>query len=73
MLPDHRDMDKQRNPDKQTAARFGRAVRDFAGSEVGGRAKWMFAALIVLLFGINGMNVIRLPSDGCPRSPAGRT
>ncbi len=51
-------MDKQRNPHKQTAAHFGRAVRDFAGSEVGGRAKWMFAALLVLLFAINGMNVV---------------
>lgn len=51
-------MDKQRIPDKQTAAHFGRAVRDFAGSEVGGKAKWMFAALLVLLFGINGMNVL---------------
>lgn len=51
-------MNKQRNPDRQTAAHFGRAVGDFAGSEVGGRAKWMFAALLLLLFGINGMNVL---------------
>lgn len=51
-------MDTQWTPDKQTAAHFGRAVRDFAGSEVGGTAKWMFAALLVLLFGISGMNVV---------------
>lgn len=38
-------MDKQQNPDKQTVAHFGRAVRDFACSEVGGRAKWMVAVL----------------------------
>ena len=51
-------MDTHWTPGKQTAAHFGRAVRDFAGSEMGDRAKWMFAALLVLLFGINGMNVV---------------
>jgi putative ATP-binding cassette transporter len=54
----NRDMDKQRLPDRQTAAHFARPVRDFAGSEVGGRAQSMFAALLLLLFGINGMNVL---------------
>lgn len=44
--------------DKVTAARFVRAVRDFANSEVGWKAKLMFAALIALLFGINGINVV---------------
>jgi len=43
--------------DKLTGARLVRAVRNFAGSEVGWKAKWMFAGLIALLFGINGMNV----------------
>ena len=44
--------------DKLTGVRFVRAVRDFANSEVGWKAKLMFAALIALLFGINGMNVV---------------
>lgn len=52
-------MEEQKVPlDKLTGARFVRAVRNFANSEVGWKAKWMFAGLIVLLFGINGMNVL---------------
>jgi putative ATP-binding cassette transporter len=44
--------------DKQTATRFARAVQNFASSEVGGTAKLIFAALIVLLFAISGLNVV---------------
>jgi len=44
--------------DRQTWARFVRAVRNFANSEVGGRAKLMFAALIVFLLAISGLNVV---------------
>ena len=41
-----------------TAARFVAAVKSFAASEVGGRAKLIFAALVVLLVGANLLNVI---------------
>jgi putative ATP-binding cassette transporter len=51
-------MEKQKIPLKITAARFVRAVRNFASSEVGWKAKLMFVGLIALLFGINGMNVV---------------
>jgi putative ATP-binding cassette transporter len=52
-------MSAQRVPiDRQTAARFARAVSNFARSEVGGKAKWLFAGLIGLLFGISGLNVV---------------
>jgi putative ATP-binding cassette transporter len=52
-------MDKQRVPiDKQTGVRFVQAVRNFANSEVGWKAKLMFAGLIALLFTISGMNVV---------------
>jgi len=51
-------MDKQTIPHKITAARFVRAVRNFAACEDGWKAKLMFAGLIALLFGINGMNVV---------------
>ena len=51
-------MDKQRIPHKLTATRFVRAVRLFATSEVGWKARWMFAGLVAFLFAINGMNVV---------------
>ncbi|WP_200374334.1 ABC transporter ATP-binding protein/permease [Thiocystis violacea] len=51
-------MDKQHIPHKLTAARFVRAVHFFAASEVGWKARWMFAGLIAFLFAINGMNVV---------------
>jgi len=51
-------MDKQNIPHKITAARFVQAVRNFAACEDGWKVKWMFAGLIALLFGINGMNVV---------------
>jgi putative ATP-binding cassette transporter len=44
--------------DKTTWVRFVWAVRNFANSEVGWKAKMMFAGLIVLLFTISGMNVV---------------
>jgi putative ATP-binding cassette transporter len=44
--------------DRQTWERLIAGVKSFATSEVGGRAKWLFGALIVLMFGINGMNVV---------------
>lgn len=37
---------------------FVRALHNFALSDVGGSARWMFTALIVFLFAINGMNVV---------------
>ena len=43
---------------KITVVRFVQAVRNFADSEVGWKAKLMFAGLIALLFVINGMNVV---------------
>jgi putative ATP-binding cassette transporter len=45
-------------PLKETAARFVRAVRLFASSEAGPEAKWMFAGLLALLCGANGLNVV---------------
>ena len=51
-------MDRQNIPVKITTARFVRAVRNFANSETGGRAKMLFAALVLLLCGANGLNVV---------------
>ena len=51
-------MDAQKVPLKITAVRFVRAVRNFAHSEVGWKAKWMFAGLVALLCGVNGLNVV---------------
>ena len=51
-------MEKPKIPHKKTAIRFGHAIRNFAASKDGWKAKWMFAGLIALLFGINGMNVV---------------
>ena len=45
-------------PLKETATQFMRAVRLFARSEAGSRAKWMLAGLLALLCGANGLNVI---------------
>jgi putative ATP-binding cassette transporter len=44
--------------DKLTWTRFIRSVTRFAGSEVGWKAKLMFAGLIAFLFAINGLNVV---------------
>ncbi|RJR40776.1 MAG: ABC transporter ATP-binding protein/permease [Desulfobacteraceae bacterium] len=44
---------------RQTWGRFIQFVKLFATSEeVGGKAKWFFAALVALLLGINGLNVL---------------
>lgn len=43
---------------KLTWIRFVRAVRNFAASDVGWKAKAMFASLIALLFAITGMNIV---------------
>ncbi|WP_077961180.1 ABC transporter ATP-binding protein/permease [Ensifer adhaerens] len=51
-------MDSQPVPVRTTALRFARAVRMLLTSEVGGRAKLMFAGLVGLLFGLNGLNVV---------------
>jgi vitamin B12/bleomycin/antimicrobial peptide transport system ATP-binding/permease protein len=44
-------------PLKTTAARFVRTVRTFAQSEVGWKAKLIFAALVLLLLAANALNV----------------
>jgi vitamin B12/bleomycin/antimicrobial peptide transport system ATP-binding/permease protein len=51
-------MDTQKIPLKVTAGRFFRAVSIFANSEVGWKAKLMFAGLVALLCGVNGLNVV---------------
>jgi len=52
-------MEKQRaSLAKLSWDRFVRAVRNLATSDVGWKAKLMFAGLIALLFAISGMNVV---------------
>ncbi|HZZ21392.1 MAG TPA: SbmA/BacA-like family transporter [Roseiarcus sp.] len=41
-----------------TATRLARAVAVFANSEAGRKAKWLFAALLVLLLAANGLTVV---------------
>jgi len=43
---------------RQTIVRVGHAIRTFATSEVGGRAKALAGLLLTLLFAINGLNVL---------------
>lgn len=43
---------------RQTWVRFTQRIKDLAASEVGSQAKWLFALLIALLLGVNGLNVI---------------
>jgi len=43
---------------RQTAVRLWRVIRDFARSEVGGRAVGMGVGLLLLLIAINGLNVL---------------
>jgi putative ATP-binding cassette transporter len=50
-------MEAQGKPANTVATRLVAAVRAFARSEVGWRAKLMFAAILVLLIGSNGLNV----------------
>ena len=45
-------------PLKVTAARFLGSVRIFTGSEVGTKAKFLFAGLIALLCGLSALNVV---------------
>jgi len=51
-------VDKEKIPHKVTGARFVRAIRNFADSEDGWKAKLLFGGLFGLLFAINGMNVL---------------
>jgi putative ATP-binding cassette transporter len=44
--------------DRLIWTRWRTAVRNFTTSEVGGHAKALFAALLALLFTINGLNVL---------------
>jgi vitamin B12/bleomycin/antimicrobial peptide transport system ATP-binding/permease protein len=50
-------MDAQAIPLKTTGRRFMRTVRNFAQSEVGWKAKLIFAALVLLLLAANALNV----------------
>ncbi|WP_035600671.1 SbmA/BacA-like family transporter [Haloferula sp. BvORR071] len=43
---------------RQTLRRLRRVVRRFLRSEEGKKAKWLAAALLILMLGINGMNVL---------------
>ena len=43
---------------RSTWSRFGRAVKNFANSEVGGRARGLFALLIALVVVFNALNVL---------------
>ena len=52
-------MKVQRVPiSRQTWRRFQQVIKDFTASEVGGKAKWLFAAIIILLVGVNVLNVV---------------
>ena len=51
-------MDQQQLAPKETALRFVRAVRTFASSEVGNKAKLWFAGLMAMLCGLNVLNVV---------------
>ena len=51
-------MDAQSIPLKTTGIRFVRAIKTFAQSEVGWKAKLIFAALVLLLCAANALNVI---------------
>jgi len=44
--------------DRLTWSRWRAAVRSFATSEVAGRARLLFAALLVMLLAINALNVV---------------
>jgi vitamin B12/bleomycin/antimicrobial peptide transport system ATP-binding/permease protein len=50
-------MDAQAIPLKTTGRRFVRTVRNFAQSDVGRKAKLIFAALVLLLLAANALNV----------------
>jgi putative ATP-binding cassette transporter len=42
---------------RQTVRRLLRSISIFLESEVGGKARWLLGGLLLLMFGINGMNV----------------
>jgi vitamin B12/bleomycin/antimicrobial peptide transport system ATP-binding/permease protein len=50
-------MQAQGTPNRAVATRLVAAVRTFAQSEVGWKAKLMFTAILALLIGANGLNV----------------
>ena len=50
-------MQAQGKPTTALATRLVAAIRTFVRSEVGWRAKLMFAAILALLIGANGLNV----------------
>jgi putative ATP-binding cassette transporter len=55
----HRVTHQERVPiDRLTWLRFIRMIKNFWASEVGTKAATRFAALILLLFGINGLNIV---------------
>jgi putative ATP-binding cassette transporter len=51
-------MDAEAIPLRVTATRLVRSVRNFAASDVGGKAKAIFAALATLLVAATGLNVV---------------
>lgn len=51
-------MSQQHIPLKLTASRFVRAVKIFMTSDVGGRARFLFFALVALFGGISALNVV---------------
>ena len=44
--------------DGRTWDRFGRMLRRFSASEAGGKARWLFTCILVLLVTINGLNIL---------------
>jgi putative ATP-binding cassette transporter len=56
--PESKLMDAQAIPLKTTGMRFVRAVRTFAQSEVGWKAKLIFVGLVLLLCASNALNVV---------------
>src|SRR4051812_13629278 len=44
--------------DREIWRRLLRAVQQVATSEIGGKVRWLFAAILALLVGISGLNVI---------------
>jgi ABC transporter transmembrane region 2 len=51
-------MEAQRTTTSAVVTRLIIVAKNFAQSEVGGRAKLMFAAILTLLFAVNGLNVV---------------
>src|ERR1700722_4780285 len=51
-------MDAQSIPLRTTGIRFVRAIKTFAQSDVGWKAKLIFAALVLLLCAANALNVV---------------